>query len=133
MNPLDLIDPDVLVDVALIILGAIGFVLAMRKAVREGKLEAAEQRVRLGIDNGESVTPVERPCKLPANEHLADVISGMKHAMRGLADRMGDVERTIRLSPTMATPADEESIATIFDDGADVLRLGAHQVRRRPT
>ena len=75
------------------------------------------------------ITPAEVPVVCPENAPLVDVLRGLRYDFTNLADRIGDLERTIRLHAVRVDSEQTESIARIFDVGETVARVGAIRVR----
>ena len=79
------------------------------------------------------ITPAESPVVCPENAPLVDVLRGLRYDFTNLADRIGDLERAIRLHATRVEDGQTESIARIFDVGEQVARIGALRTRETKT
>jgi hypothetical protein len=77
----------------------------------------------------EAVTPMAVPVHNQDNASLVDVLQGVRYDLGNLAAKVGDLERTIRLSAVRVTDAQKESIAGLFDDGSTVAKTAAQRVR----
>lgn len=75
----------------------------------------------------QSITPAERPTHNPANAKVVDVLSHVRYGLQNLAGRVGDLERTIRLSSVAVTAPQGERLGGLLDDGATLLKVAAVQ------
>lgn len=74
----------------------------------------------------EETTPVDRPVAHPANKEKLAVISNLALAMRGRAERMGEIAHSIAVNPAPIHPIQWNKIADVLEeDGRDELRAAA--------
>lgn len=74
-------------------------------------------------------TPVARPCLNPENLGLAEAVNRNRYAVEGIAARLGDLERTIRLATNKYGPEVKEGLARIAEDGAAEMKRSAQDYR----
>ena len=75
------------------------------------------------------ITPNETPVVCPENAPLVDVLRGLRYDFTNLADRIGDLERTIRLHAVGVGNGHKDSIANLLHEGAVAVLAREQQVR----
>ena len=75
------------------------------------------------------ITPAETPVVCPENAALVDAVRGVRYDLANLADRIGDLERTIRLHAVGVGNGHKDSIANLLHEGAVAVLAREQQVR----
>ncbi len=111
-----------LVVASFMVVGAIAYGVVSERM----EAEASAQPVKASESD---VTPSERPVVHEANARMVDVMSALRYALEATPKALGDIERTLRLSPYPITNVQQGRIADLLDEHSGVVRRGAQKVR----
>jgi hypothetical protein len=79
--------------------------------------------------NDDQTTPVARPCMNPENQGLAEALNRHRYAVEGYAARLGDIERTIRLSANRYGPEVGQGLGAVADDLSSEAKRAAQEFK----
>lgn len=76
----------------------------------------------------EESTPVARPCLNPENMGLAEAVNRLRYVGETFTRKLGDIERTIRLSVNKYGPEVKQSLAGVAKEHATIELAIAQEI-----